>query len=797
MQVPLAPPESIKNLSPVEIRPSPNNFYDRYREDITINESERVISLPRGGKIVRTAAGDIQFGMPPETIKDSMKLGLTVPNNFVILGEMFDRSLALSIAEFEFPAYFNFFIRKQQVNLIIMPDLEERIKAIFTETLLGPASKDLRLEEDFDASMPPDAYPDFREEGIFLDQNRRTLTVTTLLTFTLFDPDKMEVDLPGGVKLKYDLFSQAFVVYENRKEIASIDSRMRPPERPETRSLVREPFDIPVFGVTMLGTSHGFDKDGTTTGFVLWVNRRGLMVDPPPLSSTALEELGIPARFIEGVILTHCHADHDAGTFQKILQERSVRMLTTRTIFDSFIRKYGAISGFDAEFLKTLVSYSQVKIGKSEEFCGAALNFFYSFHVIPTVGFEARYKNDGIIYSADTNSTPSLIKRMYDKGAAGKTRRDMLMNTPLSGDHTLILHEAGVPPIHTPMAILEALPAEVTSRMYVVHSNGIPKNPNLKMAQEWDTFNIKVGEADGQSELARLVDSMEVFAGLDLASGDANATAACDLLRDCARERFDEGTTILSKGDQCEYLYFITAGVAVESGESWQKRYVVGDVFGTISLLLDGAGKEVDLEEGAVVNFPVVASTELHVFKLSAAQFFRTLEGSDVVAKVAREEAMKVKDSWPVLSSNLLFKKFSNEQIGAVQSVLNERGTFPPGDYVWVPNSPAVEALLVLEGKMEFVLDSSNAEEDGENLSTFRGNHNAMAFISMVVGRSTFIADINALMKDHPTLISLEVLESVRLLSVSKSDLIQFFQSYPGILVHLLDVHLITVDTIM
>jgi hypothetical protein len=43
-------------------------------------------------------------------------------------------------------------------------------------------------------------------------------------------------------------------------------------------------------------------------GFVLWVNRRGLMVDPPCFSSAALEDLGIPARFIEGVILTHCHA---------------------------------------------------------------------------------------------------------------------------------------------------------------------------------------------------------------------------------------------------------------------------------------------------------------------------------------------------------------------------------------------------------------------------------------------------------------------------------------------------------
>jgi hypothetical protein len=77
----------------------------------------------------------------------------------------------------------------------------------------------------------------------------------------------MEVELPGGVKVKHDSVSQSFVVYEDRKRIATIDARMRPPER-DSRVVAREPFRIPVFGVTMLGTSHGFDKDGTNTGVV-------------------------------------------------------------------------------------------------------------------------------------------------------------------------------------------------------------------------------------------------------------------------------------------------------------------------------------------------------------------------------------------------------------------------------------------------------------------------------------------------------------------------------------------------
>ena len=39
------------------------------------------------------------------------------------------------------------------------------------------------------------------------------------------------------------------------------------------------------------------------------------MVDPPPFSSTCLKKLGIPSAIIMAIIITHCHADHDAGTF--------------------------------------------------------------------------------------------------------------------------------------------------------------------------------------------------------------------------------------------------------------------------------------------------------------------------------------------------------------------------------------------------------------------------------------------------------------------------------------------------
>ena len=41
-------------------------------------------------------------------------------------------------------------------------------------------------------------------------------------------------------------------------------------------------FHPPTFGITTLGNSHGFDKTGSTSGYVLWINGVGIMIDPPP-----------------------------------------------------------------------------------------------------------------------------------------------------------------------------------------------------------------------------------------------------------------------------------------------------------------------------------------------------------------------------------------------------------------------------------------------------------------------------------------------------------------------------------
>lgn len=67
---------------------------------------------------------------------------------YVIPKERFNRKAGLNVAEFEFPAYFNFFVKRSRLNIICPPEVEEVIRTIFQETLFGPANPNELLQKE-------------------------------------------------------------------------------------------------------------------------------------------------------------------------------------------------------------------------------------------------------------------------------------------------------------------------------------------------------------------------------------------------------------------------------------------------------------------------------------------------------------------------------------------------------------------------------------------------------------------------------------------------------------------------
>lgn len=643
-------------------------------EDSDLEESYRNIpllettELPRGGITIKTkAVGNVQYGIPPETIKDSMRLGLDVPYVYIVPVERFNRemgpALGVNLAEFEFPAYFNFFVQRRRCTLVVdNQEAETNIQKVFSETLLGPALFRRKTdpiayqEEDFDPSFPREAIPNFAKElqHFRMMPNGEELGLETLLKFSYFDTPtehecKTKLGVPpplssydrmlsntlpkvnsdndmttpnarsqrrisikafrdaetkaantstiksssdimpninddamntgsrktwtygqvkwvgdvatvyesnatpeqialrkckrvevfkmpgGGEYVLHDIDENNCIVgkarflgqvrvpesvsvidfkkeaedvntkEEEEQHLDDVDSTTSPPKLDEASIRERIPlrssitgvytptFHPPSFGVTVLGNSHGFDKSGSTSGYVLWINGRGVMIDPPPYSSATLEREGIRPRTIVGIILTHCHADHDAGAFQKVLTGSPVVVITTPTIYDSFIRKYAALSALSPALLRHSHRYKRAVIGQALRFQGATFHFTYTLHSIPCVGFRVEWRGRSMVFTGDHMNIPSQIDKLQEKGVLTKARADDLRNLPLQ-ETDLLLHESGAPPIHTPLEELLKLPARVKARLYVVHTSALPAGCELRVAPTGTAGTIRLDQ---------------------------------------------------------------------------------------------------------------------------------------------------------------------------------------------------------------------------------------------------------------------------------------------------------------
>ena len=153
---------------------------------------------------------------------------------------------------------------------------------------------------------------------------------------------------------------------------------------------------------------------------------------------------------------------------------------------------------------------------------GGHLQFFYSLHSIPCVGFSAYYNGKSMVYSGDTYNDPAGISKMYEKGLMSAARRDQLLRFPWHR-FDVVLHESGVPPIHTPLETLEAMPPEVKEKLYIVHkpSEKVPRDRGLKPALVGPENTIVISNEPALNSLALevldLVGGVEVFADFVLA----------------------------------------------------------------------------------------------------------------------------------------------------------------------------------------------------------------------------------------------------------------------------------------
>jgi len=760
------------------------------------NKQETLIRLPRGGLVIKTSAGNLQFGMPPETVKDSMLLGLDIPEIYVLPTKRFDFNSCLNVAEFEFPAYFNFFVRKKQVTLVCSAEAKEAIITVFKETLLGPTNFE-EFEEEFDSAFDRDAIPNFTNEKKYFGKNPFTgdiLTIDTLIQFIVFDEQ-------NNAKVTEDLQIQlgdgAFRILEKGKAVAIVPdnveieefipqahSHAHSPTKEETKEREKKkkpqsipsleeiqdlqggipaPVDInpikfepPSFGVTILGHSHGFDPKGCTSGYIIWVNGRGVMVDPPPFSTQQLKRMGVPSRLIDSVIISHCHGDHDAAILQKALDSHKVELITTRTIMNSFVTKYAAIMNITHDRLRDLFRFKPVIINAPLFINGACFKFFYSFHSIPAIGFEVFYGQKSLYFSADTFYDPPKLKELVDQGIMTEKRFNSLIDNVWN--HDLILHEAGVPPIHTPMKVLSSLANEVKSKTLLVHvaAKDVPPDSGLKIAECGLEKTVVLD--DTPVDHFNLINILDIVCSIDLFKNVPIRTIK-DTIIAADKISFKAGETVVGEGEVANKFYIILDGIlrlfsAGRPEGGFDRYYQIGDFFG-----------ESILAKGNKRIATAVAMTDLKVLVLTKSNFvFFFGEDKEVMTKMENFITIRQFNALRVMRKNSVFSSISSSQKLEFESILQNLKV-SEGEELWKKGDKPEYALMVYRGILEVIYDNADFEEDEDNTDEF--------------SQGVFISETQAMLENTKCKMTVKASTDCHLFIVQKADYLRFLSNNP------------------
>lgn len=611
-----------------------------------------------------SSIGYIQFGAVPETIKDTMEMPGGVPRYFIVPPRLFAPDRGMNLAELEFPAYWNFFIKGQRTTIICRPNQREILARVLSEAVFGPQRPDPR---EFNGDVPP-GRPDLVKELAYFRLNPATgqsMQLSDLVEFIEFEDGMAR--LPNNVQVML-VDDGGVAVIEGGRIRAQVHGEPPLPPLPVRSTDLNRPFRPPVLGVTVIGSGHGFDPGNRTSGFLLWIDGRGVMVDPPVDAIEWLAGYDLDPRQIDSLILTHCHADHDAGALQKIVQEGRITVYTTHTVLSSFVSKYSQLTGMEQAAFRRLFDHVPVRTGEPMTIHGASVTFNYSLHSIPCMGFEVTFRGKGLVYPSDTLNDPNEIMRLEEAGVLRPDRSKQLLEFPWH--HHLILHEAGIPPIHTPVSYLASLDEWTKSRLLLVHvsARSLPENSGLQVAPTGleHTVDLKAPALPMDAAL-EVLDAMARVGVLS----DLPVPRAAEFLRAVRKVHYAAGERIVEKGTPGDRFHIVLNGhCATYRRDRVFRLYSDFDYFGETSSLA-----------GTPRRDDIYAKTDVTLLVLDRPDFIKLLRGTDLPQQLIRLAELRKLPSWELLTSSPIFSSLTPNQMTQLQALL-EPVQLEPGDVI-------------------------------------------------------------------------------------------------------------------
>ncbi len=245
------------------------------------------------------------------------------------------------------------------------------------------------------------------------------------------------------------------------------------------KNIKSKPIQIPIFGVTFVGVGSGFSSNKENSSVIIWSEGKGILIDVVANNNSILLNYGINKNDVNYVFLTHVHSDHDAGVLENLLQKRKTNLLTSRIIYDSFLRKSQALTSLSKQIIEKYVKFIEVEPQKKIKIPGFKNTFFefdYSLHSIPSgrciITYEKGETIKSIAHSGDTKYNISKINTWYEKGTFSEARKNGVLG--FIWDSDMIIHDVGGGNLHTDYESLLHLNKKIKKKIFLVHQNGKP-----------------------------------------------------------------------------------------------------------------------------------------------------------------------------------------------------------------------------------------------------------------------------------------------------------------------------------